>query len=327
MNFITGATGLVGMRLMFDLLSNEQDVVALKRINSDLNLVKRVFNFYGNESLFDKIIWKDGDVLDVYSLEDAMKDCRFVYHTAAMVSFHRNDKIVMFDINVTGTANVVNTALVLGVEKMCYISSTAAVGRSIPGETITEESEWKESTLNSSYAVSKYQSELEVWRGIEEGLNAVIVNPSVIIGPGTKGKSSALLFSKKVPFYPVGVNAYVSVEDVSTVCLQLLSSNISNQRYILSSENLDYKTLFSLIANSMNYNPPIRSAQKWMIKVAWVVEGIVEFFTGKKAAVTKETIRSAGNEVFYDSSKIRKELNFSFESVETSIARTGKFYL
>ncbi len=327
MNFITGATGLVGMRIVFDLLSDNQQVVALKRSTSNLELVRKVFAYYGNENLFEKITWREGDVTDVFSLEEAMQGCTQVYHTAALVSFHRKDKKAMYQTNVLGTANVVNVALELGMKKICYISSTAAIGRSASGQTVNEKNEWKESPLNTSYAESKYNAELEVWRGVEEGLDAIIVNPSVIIGPGTRDRSSAMLFGKKIPFYPQGINGYVAVEDVSSICLKLMAKNMVNQRFILSSENVDYKNLFTCIARSMNYQPPKLPAKKWMIKAGWIAEGIQEFFTGKKAQITRETIRNAGNEVYYDSSKIQNQLSFEFYPVEKSILETGKYYL
>lgn len=328
MNFVTGATGLVGMRIMFDLLSKGEQVVALKRPTSDLTLVKRAFNFYSPDEsgLFSKIIWKEGDVRDVYSISEAMEGCKKVYHTAAMVSFHRKDKAIMHQINVGGTANVVNCALEQKIDKMCYISSTAAVGRSTPGEEIDETNEWKESPLNSSYAKSKYDSEMEIWRGIEEGLNAVIVNPSVIIGPGDKGRSSSSLFSRSIPFYPKGINGYVSVNDVSKICLELMESSIISERYIISAENLNYKTLFTLVAQSLGKKPPRSEAKIWMIKAGWLADGLIEILTGKKAGVTKETIRSAGNTVYYNSSKIRKTLDYTFEPLTEVILRTGKFY-
>lgn len=326
MNFVTGATGLVGMRIMFDLLTQGKRVKGFKRSSSDLKLVKKAFDFYGDINLFDAIVWAEGDVLDVFSLQDAMVDCKTVYHAAALVSFHRKDKDDLMRINVQGTANVVNVALDLGIEKMCYISSTAAIGRIDSGETITESNEWKESPLNSNYAISKYNAELEVWRGIEEGLNCVIVNPSVIIGEGRGGKSSAQLFGKNIPFYPSGINGYVSVKDVSEICLKLMEKEIFASRFILSSENITYKDLFYNLSLSMGNKPPTKQAKKWMISLGWFFEGLKEAITGRRAEITKETVRSTGNVCYYDSSKIQKTLNFSFEPILEVIKRTGDFY-
>ena len=182
---VTGGTGLVGAHLLYDLCKKHEHVRALKRQNSDLKQVKKTFFYYSHdaENLFQKIEWVNADVTDYFSLEDAFKDAKQVYHVAAMVSFHEKDNRKMMEINVKGTANVVNAALHHKIEKLCYVSSIAALGRPDANELATEETPWKDSDKSTAYSISKYKAELEVWRGIEEGLNAVIVNPSVILGP------------------------------------------------------------------------------------------------------------------------------------------------
>lgn len=330
MNFVTGGTGLVGSHLLFDLLRKGENVLALKRKSSDLDSVKRVFQFLAPDetSLFEKITWVNGDVRDIYSLEDPIKDARFVYHSAAVVSFHKKKINLMNQINVEGTANLVNACLDNSIEKLCHVSSTAALGRTKSGQEITERSEWKDSKLNTHYAITKYESEMEVWRGVEEGLNAVIVNPSIIIGPGQEGRSSGAIFStvaRGLPYFPQGSNAFVAASDVSKACIELMASQINNERFLVSAENRTYQDAFEKIAQSLNVKVPQKEVQKWMLKVAWIWEGLKEKFGGSEASITRESIVSAGNTVYYDSDKIKNDLNFKFRNVDEAIDEVSQF--
>ncbi|NNE55312.1 MAG: NAD-dependent epimerase/dehydratase family protein, partial [Flavobacteriales bacterium] len=233
MHLITGATGIVGTRLMLELLLKGESVRALRRASSNLSWPERIFEFLGHSELFESIEWVEGDVTDVESLIQAMNGVRFVYHTAAVVSFHRRDIDVMFKVNVEGTANVVNVAASSGVEKVCHISSTAAVGRSESGQLVTEETEWKDSPLNSAYAITKRNAEREVFRSQVEGLQTVVINPSVIVGPGDRKRSSAVIFSKVdegLKFYPLGANAFVGVKDVARAAILLMESATTGDR-------------------------------------------------------------------------------------------------
>ena len=272
--------------------------------------------------MLNKIEWVDGDITDVYSVLEAMKDIKQVYHCAAFVSFHPRDYKQMFKVNVEGTANIVNMAMEKGIDKFCHVSSVAAIGRSDENNHISENSPWKASKQNSNYAISKYAGEQEVWRGITEGLNAVIVNPSMVLGPGNLNNGSTELFGgvlKGLKFYSEGINGFVDVRDVTKSMMQLMARNISGERYIISSENISYNDLFFEIADAFGKARPSIKVNKWMSEAAWRIEALRTFFTRGKPFVTKETAQSSQYQWFYTNEKIKKETGIDFIPVKESI--------
>ncbi|MBN2236444.1 MAG: NAD-dependent epimerase/dehydratase family protein [Bacteroidales bacterium] len=329
---VTGGTGLVGSHLLFDLCNKFEQVCALKRSNSDLNQVKKTFTYYSKnaEELFQKIDWVDADVSDYSTLENALQGAKKVYHCAAMVSFHEADDQKMMKINVQGTANVVNASIYNKVEKLCFVSSIAAIGKANSGELANEETPWKNADKTSAYSRSKYLAELEVWRGMEEGLNAVIVNPSVILGPAKWNSGSAALFSlvyKGLKFYTPGVNGYVSVLDVSKAMIHLMESPISNERFILNSENLTYQELFNAIAISLGKKAPTTEVKPWMSELSWRLMKLKTMLTRKQAAYTKNTARSSMKKSYYSNAKIQQSIGFQFQSIQEIIEQTATHFL
>jgi len=328
MNLVTGANGLLGSRLVYDLIMQGNQVRALKRPGADLSLVKKYFA--GVPGLFNKIEWAEGDVLDVFSIEKALEQVSHVYHCAAMVSFDSSDYDAMMLVNVTGTANVVNLCLEKKITKLCHASSVAAIGRALDNETITEDTQWQTSRHNSTYAISKYGAEREVWRGVAEGLDAVIVNPTIILGRGSWEEGSSSMIRKLhegLRFYTRGVNGFVDVNDVSSIMIRLMESNIKNERFILHSENLSYYDFFSMAAGFLNKTPPSYLAGPMLSGIAWRLEKLKSMFTGKKPLVTRETARTANNRYFYNSSRIREKLNFSFTPLAKTVERVCLEYL
>ncbi len=216
MNLVTGATGLTGMHVMLALLRQGKPVVGLKRSNSNLARIEKIFSHYGpvDKELFKKIIWIEGDVCDVPSLDKAFENIDTVYHCAGYVSLTENDREQFFKVNAGGTANVVNVCLEKKIKAFCHVSSIATLSNTDVTTTIDETVLWKPSSTQSAYGTSKYVAEQEVWRGIEEGLNAVIVNPGVILGPGKWEEGSCKIFSqcyKGLKFYTNGVSGYIAV--------------------------------------------------------------------------------------------------------------------
>ena len=331
MVLVTGGTGFVGAHLLLELLKNNQKVKAIKRNNSNLNLVKRIFSYYKEdvETLLSQIEWVDGDVLDVLSLQEAMENVEKVYHCAAVVSFSPKDRDNLFKTNIKGTANVVNTALQTRIKKLCFVSSIAAIGRSESNELTSESTEWKSSKRNSTYAISKYEAEKEVWRGIEEGLNAVIVNPSVILGPGDWNNGSAKIFDtlkNGTRFYTEGVNGFVDVRDVASVMYQLMESEIVNERFIVSSENLSYRELFTLILNEYGIKPPTIKALGILLEAAWRFEKLRGGLLKTRPLITKETVNTAQNQYFYSTEKLQNAIDFKFTPVKEIIQLTAALY-
>jgi dihydroflavonol-4-reductase len=326
---VTGATGLLGTHVMLELLSQGIAVRGMYRPWSDRKTVRDVFAFYRSEGLYSSIEWVEGDVEDVTLLQEAMAGCDVVYHCAAIVSYHRSDRKRMYHINIEGTANVVNVALALHVKHLCHVSSIAAIGRMHNGQHLTENDEWAESPLNTHYGITKYLSEMEVWRGIQEGLPAVIVNPGLIFGPGDSRRSSTSIFSKLdegIPAYPPGGTGFVGVTDVARIMVKLVQQGITNERYIVVSDNRSMAEVFSEVSRCLGKPVQTRIATPSLLFIGRVVETIKEWLTRKKALVTRETTRNAQLRFYFDSSKVKKALNYTFEPLQQSIEQGAAFY-
>ena len=324
--FVTGATGLVGSHLAYDLLKKGYRIKALKRQQSNIGQTRETFGFYADadeaDSLFKKIEWIDGDLLDFQSISEAVEGCTHAYHAAAVVSFSRKDRTEMMLNNVDGTANIVNVCLEKKIP-LCHVSSIASLGRSSDSDgMITENDFWQTERGRSAYSFSKYKAEMEVWRGIAEGLQAVIVNPAVVLGPGdwTKGSSKFFLqIQKGLRFYTPGVTAFVDVRDVSRCMIQLMEQERFGERYIISCANLSYRELFNKIAYNLNVKRPTMAARQFMLNAAWRIALPIAAITRKKPFLTKETARSAFNKIRYSNEKIEKSLGYRFISIDKCI--------
>lgn len=331
MIFVTGGTGLLGSHLLVELLKRGNKIRALKRKSSDLGQIKAVFHHFFKESAntqFAKIEWVEGDILDIESLEEAIPGCEVVYHCAAMVSFRKKDFKKLMKINKEGTANVVNVSLAHNVQKFCHVSSTAAIGRTSK-EFYTEDNKWVTSDENSNYAVSKYSAENEVWRAREEGMDVVIINPSVIIGVGDWNESSLTIFKevrKGLKFYTSGTNGFVDARDVAFVLCELADGNRINERYLTIAENIAFKRLFEMIAVEFDMKPPSIEAKPWMAGLVWRIEGMLAVLFGKKQNITKETAHSSMVTTKYSNEKVKKELDFEFIPIEQSIKETVAYF-
>lgn len=331
MIFVTGGTGLVGMHLLASLSADNHRIKAVKRSGSNTDLVKEFFAYSlpNDPEAFERIQWVEVDLMDYADVASAMANCETVYHAAAIVSFHPKDFKEMVDFNVGATANLVNVALELGIASFGYVSSVAALGRK-DNEPVTEDTEWKYDAENSTYAGSKYNSELEVWRGVEEGLNAHIVNPAVIMGIGDFSRSSAEVFKQMedgFPYYPGGSNGFVAVQDVVDVLRRMAEQGSPSRQYMLVSENWSYKELFGHVAQALNKKPPAKLASQRMMNFYCFLQRLKELFTGRRAFVTKESVRNASQNYTYDASRVKKELNYNFEDLPTVIQETGRYFL
>ena len=332
MVFVTGATGLVGTHVMLELISRGEQIKALRRKSSSLNQVESLFHFYLGDKAQDalnNIEWVEGDILDVTVLDEAVKNCSRVFHCAAVVSFVQRDFKKMMKINKHGTANVVNVCLTNDIDHLCYVSSTAALGRNSNSDIYTEVNKWVNSPDNSNYAVSKYSAENEIWRGVEEGLDAVIINPSVILGPGDWNQSSLSIFKvvkKGLKFYTPGANAFVDVRDVATCLCELSDKKMFNDRYLVFSENLSFQELFQKIAKAFNVKGPSILVKQWMVGIAWRTEALLRFLFGKKQNITKETAKSSMKTSVYSNEKIKNALDFEFISIDHSIKHSVPFF-
>jgi nucleoside-diphosphate-sugar epimerase len=324
MILVTGGTGLLGSHLLYDLVRNNESVRAIIRNREKIKSVKKIFSYYtdNSEDLIQKIEWVEGDILDLYSLEKSFEDIRNVYHCAAIVSFNSKNKRELINANVQGTENVVNLCLRKNIEKLCHVSSIASLGSNLNGELIDENSKWISSKNRSAYSISKYKSEMEVWRGIQEGLNAVIVNPSVILGPGFWNSGSGSLFTKAakgMKYYTNGITGFVDVRDVSEFMIQLLKSDIDAQRFILNAENLSYKDLFEKISDAMNIAKPRKEASRRLLKLAVFMDTIAGSLGIKKREITREIVKSGTSISKYSNEKIKMTIGKAFIPIDESI--------
>ena len=322
---ITGATGFVGSYLTRYLVKKGyKNIVCLKRATSRMDLVAEVQ---------DKVTWAEGDILDVPYLENILREHQIeqIYHCAAVVSFDPRDREEMYKINVVGTENVVNAALEVGIEKLIYTSSIAAIGRVEHQKWVRETNKWQRSPLNSHYAISKFQAEQEVWRGVAEGLTVAMVNPTVILGSQYWGQGTGRLFdqvARGLRFYTEGSTGYVDVRDVVTFMVELMNSPIENQRFILNGENMAYKTMFEKIAFVLNKKPANIAVTPFLAALAWRVEWLKSKFTGKRPLITKETARTSATTFYFDNKKSLAAFpDFTYSDISKTIEETAQQFL
>ncbi len=326
MILVTGGTGMLGAHLLYELVKKNSKIRATKRKSSDLSVVEQIFSYLDDDSkpLFEKIEWVEADILDLESVLNAMEGVDFVYHAAAMVSFDPADYDKIMHVNIKGTQNVVNAALERGIKKLCHVSSTSALGDAINGESITEETFRNPKMKHSGYSISKYLSELEVWRGITEGLNAVIVNPSVVLGAGNWKTGSPSIFSavkEGMSFYTEGSMGYVDVIDVVKIMIRLMESEISGERYIVSAENINFRDFFTMMGKELNSKIPGIKANALLLETAWRLEFLKCKITRKAPRITKDTIRIAQKKSTLSSEKLLSAIDFTYTPVKDCVIR------
>jgi nucleoside-diphosphate-sugar epimerase len=331
MVLVTGGTGLLGSHLLYELAKSGKKIRATKRITSDTARVRKIFSYYTDQpaDLLKNIEWVEADLLDFAAMEDALEGVTEIFHSGAVVSFFPKDYRQMHKVNIEGTSNLVNLALEKNISKFCHVSSVATLGRAENDGFTDEETHWQQSRKNSRYSIAKYGGEREVWRAMEEGLNAVIVNPSVIVGPGFWNDNSGLfrLVWEGLKYYTVGINGYVDVSDVTRAMTELMDKNIFGQRFILSSENITYQRFFELIAKYLNKPAPKVHVSAALSSVAWRVEKLRSSVLRSQPEVTRDMAVTSTQEYTYSNEKIRKTLGFEFKSVEQSIQDTCRFFL
>lgn len=319
---VTGGSGFIGSHLIKLLLLKNYSVRAIYR--------KAKSNILTAEE-HDKVEWVEGNVLDTFSLDTAMQNVEAVFHCAAIVSFDARQREQLMKTNVEGTANVVNCMLSNEIQHLVYLSSVAALGRNSSHEKIDESANWVQSEYNSQYAVSKYQSEMEVWRGIAEGLDAVIVNPGIVLGEGDWESGSNKLFKNihdEFPFYTKGITSFVDVKDTVRAMLDLYEAKIFNERFIISAGTFSYKSIFDLMAKHFGKKAPSREAKPWMIALVWRWYELKKWFSKKEQTITKVTARSAQAQYDYENKKLLKHLaGFSYTPIEETVERSCLFYL
>lgn len=320
MILVTGGTGLVGAHLLLHLTEFEEKVSAIYRNASKIELTKKLFSEANKSSFFDKIVWIEADILDIPSLEKAFVGVDFVYHCAALITFDPNDEDKLRKTNIEGTANIVNLCVDFKVKKLCHVSSIAALGDlKEHDKEITEETEWNPEVFHSDYAISKHGAEMEVWRGFQEGLDVVIVNPGVIFGSMIWKDGSGAFFTKikkGFPFYSKGSTGYIGINDVVKTMVLLMKSDISGERFALVSENISFDKIIFTIADKLKVKKPSFEAKPWMTSFAWRIDAVLSFIFRKKRKISKFSANSLHAQETISNSKIKNALNYNFQSID-----------
>lgn len=319
---VTGGTGFLGSYILEELLNNGYTVRAIRRSSK---LPKWI-----SPTVLEKVEWVEGDILDIISLEDAMVGIGAVVHSAALVSFVKKDKDLLYQLNVEGTANVVNAALEKNIQRLVHISSVAALGRKAGGHSVDETAKWEENPLQTHYARSKFKGELQAWRGYSEGLDTVILNPSTILGYGDWTQSSCAIFKQVhdgFGWYTSGLNGFVDVKDVARVTRLLLEQGKSGERYVVNGATWTFRELQNTISDGFGKKRPSRKAPTWLLDIAWRLEAVRSLLSGKKPLLTKETARVAVSQTQFENRKILATLpEFEFTPLTETIHAACKKY-
>lgn len=323
MILVTGGTGLVGAHVLLHLIENGENVRAIYRNTKSIEKTKNLFNLYKKHDLFDAIEWIQADITDIPALENAFKGINYVYHCAALISFDPKDEDLIRKINIEGTANIVNFCVANTIKKLCFVSSIAALGDIAPHEkVITEETEWNPEKPHSDYAISKYGAEMEIWRGQQEGLEVIILNPGVIIGPGFWEQGSGQLFmkvKKGLSFYTMGSSGFVAVTDVVRIATQLMKSEIHNERFTLIAKNIVFRDILNSIADSLLAKRPTIHAKPLFIEICWRIDWILSNIFMQKRQLTSATAKASYSKNKYSNEKITTILKTEFLDIHQYI--------
>ncbi len=320
--FITGATGFLGSYIVRKLIDEGfENVYCLKRNNARTELLRKYQQ---------KINWLEGDILDTPMLMDILPEMEVVIHAAAMVSFYTAGKKKMMQTAKDGTANLVNISLENNIKKFIHISSVSALGRRREEETISEKNIFSHSHYDTTYGLTKFLAEQEVWRGHAEGLNVTILNPSIILGAGRWNENSTQIFKKVydgLKFYPGGSTGWVDVRDMASVVHHCVINDYNGERYIISSENITYQKMFELIAKNIGVAPPRKLLGNRLASILWRFEALKSYFSNHIPIVTKETIRSMAAKSSYDNTKSISELGINYHSIEKTVTDCCKVFM
>ena len=333
MILVTGGTGLVGSHLLYQLIKKGFPVRAIHRANSDKDAVKRVFSYYSSEeeahTFFSKIEWLEADLLNIPDLTKAFKGVEKVYHCAALISFDPGKNKELRQINIEGTANIVNLGIAHSLQKLCFISSIATLDANLEEKEISENFTWNQEANHSDYAISKHGAEIEVWRGTQEGLPAVILNPGVILGPGFWNSGSGQIFArvrKGLNYYFPKTTGFVGVKDVAKTAVLAMESAVENDQYICVTKNLSFKDLLDKISQAMDKSAPKKLLKPWMIYIGWIYQNISKFLAETPKQISRHDAVSLFEHTYYSNKKLKKAFNYNFTPLNEVIWETAKIY-
>ena len=318
MILVTGGTGQIGSRLLLNLTKNKAyKVRAIYRNTQSLEKIRQLFVKHSDSGAaqFDTIEWIQADLSNIPALEKAFEGVTFVFHCAGLISFQPQDFDKLIEVNVQGTANIVNLSIDFGVKKLCYVSSVATLS-TLPHTPIDEENDWNNEDNNTDYAISKHGAEMEVWRGSQEGLPVVIVNPSVVLGGDFADRGSGLLYKKVadgLSYYPAGATGFVGIDDVVRAMVHLQFSEVAGERFVLNAENLTYKAVLERIAKQLGVKAPTKCVSHQMLRFLARLDGVLSFLHLKKRTLTLASADALGTVTTYNGEKIKKYIDFNYE--------------
>ena len=319
---ITGSTGMVGSYLIRGLLDRGYTHIrAMKRKSSALHLLE------GRE---DELEWVEGNLLDTEKLYEFTRDVDVVFHCGASVTFNPAARQKIYNVNVQGTADLVDACLENGVKRFIFCSSISALGRENLKGQVTENTDWKDSRSLSDYGRSKYYGEMEVWRAHAEGLSASIISPSLIFGGGLWQKGTGRLFQQVdngLPFYPSGMSGFVDVRDVVEMMIMMVDEKHDGQRYICNAENKTYREVLNRIAENLQKPAPSVELKKWMVHFVPVALKFMRIFGLKLPKVTKPMLMASTEKVEFDNSKFIRATGFSYRPIDPLIDELCELYL
>ena len=327
---VTGGTGLVGAHLLYHLTKAGYNPIATKRKKSNIENTRKIFRYYSNKSndLFEKINWVECDILDIIELEKIIQNITHIYHAAALISFNNSRKNEMIEVNATGTSNIIDLALKHNVIRLCYVSSIATLGSNY-NLPVNENCIWDWNN-KSGYAISKYLAEMEVWRGFAEGLNGVIVNPSLIIGPGSWDSGIGTIIKKAQigsPFFPPGSCGLIDVNDLVKNMILLMNEDISNERFIINSDHMTYKDLMGIVSKCFNKRVPSIELKPWTIKLLIAIDCFWNKIRGKPIELSTDAVKYTTQEILLDSSKIQKNIKYNYRNIKTSLKECVNIFI
>ena len=324
MILVTGGTGQIGSRLLLNLTKNKAyKVRAIYRNTQSLEKIRQLFVKHSDSGAaqFDTIEWIQADLSNIPALEKAFEGVTFVFHCAGLISFQPQDFDKLIEVNVQGTANIVNLSIDFGVKKLCYVSSVATLS-TLPHTPIDEENDWNNEDNNTDYAISKHGAEMEVWRGSQEGLPVVIVNPSVVLGGDFADRGSGLLYKKVADglrYYPAGATGFVGVDDVVRAMIALQFSEVIGERFVLNAANLTYQSLFEKIAKGLGVKAPTKKISHKVLRRFARLDGFLSFLGIKKRTLTLQTADALGLIRTYNGDKIKEFIDFQYSDIDEVI--------
>jgi nucleoside-diphosphate-sugar epimerase len=317
MILVTGATGFIGSHLMCHLAQKDIFPVAMFRHESNKKRVWKQFEsqFADAQKRFDKITWRKADFRDLPSLEAAFEGISHVYHCAGYISLAQRDVKKLLEINEKGSAYLVDLCLSHSVKKLVYVSSIAALGNDPSISVIDENTPWDNNTDKNPYAYSKYGGEMEVWRAMQEGLNAVIVNPGIVLGKDSPIETLLLRHKKGLRWCTTGNNAFVNIQDVITLMDKLMDSKIEGERFILVAENWSGKVMVETLLKSGDFRPRVFFIPKGFLYFLWGLEHLMQLLGIRRRFLTRAIISGQYEQKTIDGSKIKSFVDFEYSPI------------